>query len=75
MNKTTKDLLAHLMPGIFAVVALVSVLLGVPYLMAKSGVASWFFETSQAHPVIVGFALLLTGIPLLVCVRRIFGKN
>jgi len=33
------------------------------------------FEASQATPVIVGVALLLTGIPLHVCARRIFGKN
>lgn len=75
MNKVTQDVLAHLAPAVIAILAFVSVVLGIPYLMVKIGFASWFVETSRAHPVVVGAALVLSSIPLGYYAKRIFGEK
>lgn len=75
MSNSTQDVLAHLLPAVVAIVAFVAVVLGVPYLMVETGIASWLVSTSRAHPIIVGLALVVTGIPLFICAGRIFGPK
>jgi multisubunit Na+/H+ antiporter MnhC subunit len=53
----------------------VAVVLGVPYLMVKTGMATWLVATSRVHPIIVGLALIVTGIPLFICAGRMFGRK
>lgn len=75
MKKSTQDVLAHLIPGAIAIIVFVSVVLGIPYLMAKTGFATWLIGTSSAHPVVVGAVLVVTGIPLFYFAGRIFGEK
>ncbi|ENZ78090.1 MULTISPECIES: hypothetical protein [Ralstonia] len=75
MSNSTQDVLAHILPAAVAVVVFVAVVLGVPYLMVKTGMATWLVATSRVHPIIVGLALIVTGIPLFICAGRMFGRK
>ncbi|MBA9859901.1 hypothetical protein [Ralstonia insidiosa] len=75
MSNSTQDVLAHLLPAVVAIVVFVTVVVGVPYLMVKTGMASWLVATSRAHPIIVGVALVVTGIPLFICAGRMFVRK
>ncbi|MGX0608668.1 hypothetical protein ACUXIL_003314 [Ralstonia pickettii] len=75
MSNSTQDVVAHLLPAVVAVVVFLGVVLGVPYMMVETGFASWLVSTSRAHPIIVGVALVVTGIPLFICAGRMFGRK
>jgi hypothetical protein len=57
------------------VAAIVAGIAFTPYVLARTGYAAWLFAQSAAHPLIVGAALLLTGILLVQAMRRVFGQG